>query len=515
MTLFPYAHRTPLALLCGLLFLICGVGCDKAEEPSAKVADKVPSTKGVFMDFILLERTEHPDPKSSEYADCLYTAKLQVVDDDAPEGTEPKIILAAIPAFFDRKPVRGHELAPGDRFRAGWTPFEKAAEKFRKMQTADRFGDFLLEYHMIIDPKLVRRGEPLKPQTVAAGNQPAPVIPPERFVRRDGSGPEEVRRKARIARELARMQAELDANGGSWDAWMEKLEPHQEELLQRSKAADWTLSKDQHVFTRLGLQCYHDLTQDAPHVGPVAALRLLNAELKRHGIDLVVVPFPAKEDVNGFKFLAEDAPRELNPCRIRFLMRLPEMNIEVIDLVPPLRDALDDHPFVFYDNRDAHPADGAIQVAGQAVARVLADYDLVPVPATPLPVASVEFVIKEDTEHFVKGKRYPATKVLYPPGTKAHRQVLLQGDSFLNVPTNHVLDATVADHIGRHVGYRLDTLVREAGANQILQDLARLPKSTLEGRKVLFFIFGPTRLRSPHSPLMSPDLHWHLALLPE
>ena len=508
-------------------------GCDsedpKGDKDKKNAAKAASASKEIIGEFIVIERTETPNPKTSEYADCLYTAKLQVVTvDGGLEGTEeksavagskaePQIILAALPAFLNRKLQPGHELAVGDRFRARWLAFDAAPEKFRKMQTADKFGDYLLEYRLVTDAKLVRRGAPLTPAAVAGAQEKLPEIPKERFIRAEGTGVYAERRKARMARELARMKGELEANGGSWETWMKKLEPYQEELEKRAKEAGGTLKQDQHVFARLGLQCYFDLTQDDPHVGPLAALRLLNAELQRHGVDLVVVPFPNKEDVNAHKFLSQhpDAPRELNPCRIRCMMRLLEHDIEVIDLVPSLRSALDEHPFVYYNNRDTHPADGGIQVAGREVAKVLADYDLVPANQPPLPIERTEFVIEKDMDYFTKGSRYPAHRVLFPADAKPRREVLLQGDSFLSVPANYVPGATIADHIGRHLGFRPDKLVREAGANLILQDLARLPKAELDGRKVLFFIFGPTRLRSPHSPLMSPELHWHLALLPE
>ena len=505
----------------------CGGEAPKEDKDNKKAAKSASASKELIGEFIVIERTETPDPKSSEYADCLYTAKLQVVAvDGGLDGKEEKsgvadgkeeaqIILAAMPAFLNRKLQTGHELAVGDRFRARWVAFEEAPEKFRKMQTADRFGDYLLEYRLVTDAKLVRRGAPITAAAAAGAQEKLPEIPKERFIRAEGTGVYAERRKARITRELARMQAELDANGGTWEAWMKKLAPYQEDLEKRTKEAGGTLKQDQHVFARLGLQCYFDLTQDDPHVGPMAALRLLNAELQRHGIDLVVVPFPNKEDVNAYKFLGKDAPEELNPCRLRCMMRLLEHDIEVIDLVPGLRTALDEHPFVYYDNRDTHPADGGIQVAGREVAKVLADYDLVPANQQPLPIERTEFVIEKDMEYFTKGSRYPAHRVLFNADVQPRREVLLQGDSFLSVPANYVPGATIADHIGRHLGFRPDKLVREAGANLILQDLARLPKTELEGRKVLFFIFGPTRLRSPHSPLMAPELHWHLALLPE
>lgn len=513
------------ALCTTLAFAL--TACDGDVPNEAQDKKKHPSdSKEITGEFIVIERTGTPNPKTSEYADCLYTAKLQVVqvdgglngsDENAARASaaEPQIILAAMPAFLNRELQPGHDLAVGDRFRAKWMAFEEAPEHFRKMQTADKFGDYLLEYRLVTDAKLVRRGAPITAAAMAGAREKMPEIPKERFIRAEGTGVYAERRKARMAREMARMQAELNANGGSWDAWMEKLEPYQEELEKRVKEAGGTLKQDQHVFARLGLQCYFDLTQDDPHVGPLAALRLLNAELKRHGIDLVVVPFPNKEDVNAFKFLGKDAPAELNPCRIRCMMRMMEHDIEVIDLVPALRAALDEYPFVYYDNRDTHPADGGIQVAAGEVVKVLADYDLLPKSPSALPIEQTEFVIEKDTEYFTKGSRYPAYRVLYPPDAKAHRGVLLQGDSFLSVPANYVPNATISDHIGRHLGYRPDKLVREAGANLILQDLARLPKSELEGRKVLFFVFGPTRLRSPHSPLMAPELHWHLALLPE
>jgi hypothetical protein len=523
-----------MSVMGAMLALVgCGEEAPKDEASKDKKAAKAAASKEIIGEFIVIERTDTPDPKTSDYADCLYTAKLQVVAvdggldgkeekdtagaADGREETDAHIILAAMPAFLNRKLQGGHELAVGDRFRARWVAFDEAPEKFRKMQTADKFGDYLLEYRLVTDAKLVRRGAPITVAAVAGAQEKMPEIPKERFIRAEGTGVYAERRKARMARELARMKSELDSNGGSWEAWITKLEPYHEELEKRAKEAGGTLKQDQHVFSRLGLQCYFDLTQDDPHVGPLAALRLLNAELQRHGIDLVVVPFPNKEDVNAHKFLGQhpDAPTELNPCRIRCLMRMLEHDIEVIDLVPALRAGLDAHPFVYYDNRDTHPADGGIQIAAGEAAKVLADYDLLPANQSLLPTETTEFMIEKDMEYFTKGSRYPAHRVLFSADAKPNRAVLLQGDSFLSVPTNYVHHATVADHIGRHLGYRPDKLVREAGANLILQDLARLPKSELEGRKVLFFVFGPTRLRSPHSPLMSPELHWHLALLPE
>lgn len=505
----------PNFLLClPVALAVITVSCREREKP-ATAPSRTPQLG--TMEFEVLERSDHPGHKTSPYADCLYTARLRVID---PKVTaEPKIVMGAIPAFLGRKLQTGAAMRPGDRIRASWLPFDKAPENFRRMQTADRFGDYLLDYLLLTDVQITatRQVSEVSPPAVAA--RVTPVIPQERFIRPQGAGPLAERRQARVQDEINRIKSLLHANGGTWDAWMKQLKPTHDKLGEMGRASDFAMKKDQHFFNRVSLRAYTEICEDDPHTGPVGALRLLNAELHRRGIDLLVVPFPTKEDVNVHKFVEFPKDAEINPQRLRFHLHLLENNIEVLDLTPALKAALEEHEFVFFDNRDVHPADGGIQVAAREIAKVLHDYGLGVEPAQQPPVKAEWMVINREVPGFTLGAKYPATRVIFPTKSpvpeEVQRRVIFQGDSFLHVPGYFLEHATIADHAGRHLGFEPETVLREAGANLILPDLARTPKEKLQGRLVLVFVFGPTRLRSPRSGLARLDYEWHLALLPE
>ena len=496
--------------------LTVATSCRENESASSVPADSLRTAANVKV-FEVLERSDHPGHKTSDYADCLYTARLR--EEGAADKDGAKVVVGAIPAFLDRKLQSGAAVKPGDHIRAVWMAFDSAPEKYRRMQTADRFGDYLSEYVLLTDIEIVSTRQVNEVQAPVLAETNVEKIPPSRFIRQQGSGVLAERRQARLDREKARIEALLQSHGGTWKAWMKEIKGPLRRLDLMGRASNFASRKGNLYFNRLPLKNYEELCEDDPLTGPVGALRLLNAELQRRGIDLIVVPFPTKEDVNAGRFTDLPDETELNPQRLRFHRLLLDYDIEVLDLAPALRRALGQYEFVYFDNRDVHPADGGIQVAGREIAQVLKDYGLGLDMDEPLPVHDDVLHVTEDVPGFVRGARYPATRVLFPMEPQfpdgLQRRVIFQGDSFLNVPSHFVTHATVADHVGRYLGFEPETVLREAGANLILQDLARMPKTRLEGRQALVFVFGPTRLRSPRSGLARADYHWHLALLPQ
>lgn len=494
----------------------CAVSCRENAPPASVPVSALQTTANVKV-FEVLERSDHPGHKTSDYADCLYTARLR--EEGAASRDEARIVIGAIPAFLDRKLQSGAAVKPGDRIRAVWMTFDSAPEKYRRMQTADRFGDYLLEYVLLTDIEIISTRQVSEVQAPVLAEMSMERIPASRFMRQQGRGALAERRLARLDREKARIEALLKSHGGTWTEWMKEIKAPLRRLNLMGRASNFASRKGNLYFNRLPLKNYEELCEDDPQTGPVGALRLLNAELQRLGIDLIVVPFPTKEDVNAGRFTDLPDDTELNPQRLRFHRLLLDYDIEVLDLAPALRSGLDHYEFVYFDNRDVHPADGGIQVAGREIAQVLKDYGLGLDMDKPLPVQDSVLHVTEEVPGFVLGARYPASRVLFPMETKVpeglQRRVIFQGDSFLNVPSHFVTQATVADHVGRHLGFKPETMLREAGANLILQDLARMPKARLEGRQALVFVFGPTRLRSPRSGLARADYQWHQALLPQ
>ncbi|MEI6535785.1 MAG: hypothetical protein WCN98_10625, partial [Verrucomicrobiaceae bacterium] len=94
---------------CLLLSLVLA-GCGRDDKKPTKVApsgdeksaDSKDSKRGVIHVFAqIMRKSPVPDPRLSDYTDCLYTAEVKVLQIDS-ERRAPRELVLMLPAFFKR-----------------------------------------------------------------------------------------------------------------------------------------------------------------------------------------------------------------------------------------------------------------------------------------------------------------------------------------------------------------------------------------------------------------------------
>jgi alginate O-acetyltransferase complex protein AlgJ len=252
-------------------------------------------------------------------------------------------------------------------------------------------------------------------------------------------------------------------------------------------------------------------------------LKSLNVQLRSRGIDLLVVPVPAKEHVNGL-FILDNPPEDgvLNPYRLFLFKRLLDAGVEVMDLQPSLTLGWSRFKHVYYDALDHHPADGAIQIAAEQIAARIARYGFktryrglrkVQVPLS-IPDRYTRF-----PDHAKLPGAYTATRVMIdgttplPEEPKSASPVLLLCDSFGGVPAPYgVRNAALPVHLAAEMGFRPRTFRVEGGAPQMLVHLSRADPAILRGVRVCVFFFNEMYLYRDDPE--TERLRWQVAELP-
>jgi hypothetical protein len=122
---------------------------ERTAESHAVPSPEQSSPETALVTFEVLEISPFPDPATSEYPDCLRTARLRWVGSDGPSGGEAQIVMGALPAFVNRTLAPGGRLEAGNRFQGLATAIEETDGPFRRMQMADSIEDFLLDLYII------------------------------------------------------------------------------------------------------------------------------------------------------------------------------------------------------------------------------------------------------------------------------------------------------------------------------------------------------------------------------
>ncbi len=204
-------------------------------------------------------------------------------------------------------------------------------------------------------------------------------------------GPAAARLEA-IQATRAALEQDLDAHGGSWAAWAERLGPYRDDI--RGFIEDWQTfrwpwpARDGYVFQGAAVRLH--LMDSLDEVGVPEALIHFDRQLKARGIDLMVAIIPSKLAIYpDFPFAAvEDEPRR--PARApeslnvslpvkRLMLALSEADVEVVDLHRAFADHRREHGQekpLFYV-RDSHYMNRGARLAAARIAERLERYDVV------------------------------------------------------------------------------------------------------------------------------------------
>ena len=472
-----------------LLVVVLAIGVAGCERDSG------PLTMG-----LLKEVSPLPNPLDSPYADCMQVVHLQDIRDwpsDLPTPPEEGVLLIW-PGFVDRKLTASASLIAGDAVTLQPVAMTAIDEELRSTQRVDTLEGFTLPMYFAREVEHIRDFRDPKekieaPRAAAVVPSLAEILqaPFERKLNAD--------RQKIIAERVAALERMAGEHGG-WEAWSAATHPFYYDLrksLAASKASG--LRHGHHVFERTYNHRFTDLLrlEEPPALKMLVAL---DRELARKGIDLLVVPFPLKEEINASLF-SDVGPAEgsLSPARLQCMHWLLKYDVEVVDLAPALREARDFRPWLYYDFDDHHPAQGGIELAAEVIAKRLQRYKFKPVYKG-LSRQLIEFEMPATyMKRFqMRGEvtSYPARQVVqshggFLPRSDKQSPVLLIGDSFTRVPMLYgVGHAGLREQIAFESGIFPRSMSIYGSAARIMRNLRREGPDYLEGVKVCVFVFA-------------------------
>ncbi|MFN2475356.1 MAG: hypothetical protein ABR526_03325 [Chthoniobacterales bacterium] len=241
----------------------------------------------------------------------------------------------------------------------------------------------------------------------------------------------------------------------------------------------------------------------------VAAIVQFRDQLAARGIDLVILPAPAKPSVDGEKLTARIAQNRLlqNASFDEWRTRLTNAGVRFFDPAPLLMARKSAAPL--YLQTDTHWRPETMQYVA---AQLAASLNITPGPnSAPLRMTAAQVEAVGDIARMLK---LPATQTLYPPEKTTIQQVakgrgawrsspdadvLLLGDSFANIFSLKGLgwgeSAGFAEHLSAALGGRpLDCILRNsdgafATREMLANELAR-GRDRLAGKKLVIWEFA-------------------------
>lgn len=246
---------------------------------------------------------------------------------------------------------------------------------------------------------------------------------------------------------------------------------------------------------------------------PLPAILDFNAQLKAGGIELIVVPVPAKATIFPDKvsslvsLAAGQAPPRLDAAQQEFFALLTKGGVHVLDLAGEFLGGRDAAEGPIFCRQDTHWSPRACELAARKIAEAIKDRPWInEVPKQTFTTERQEVEITGDLWQFMKDVSLAKEKVSIsavsqvgaaPPGrVKSWREspVVLLGDShslvFSAGGDMHAEGAGLMDHLAREMGFAPDLVaVRGSGATPARVSLLRRGDN-LKGKRIVIWCFG-------------------------
>jgi alginate O-acetyltransferase complex protein AlgJ len=240
---------------------------------------------------------------------------------------------------------------------------------------------------------------------------------------------------------------------------------------------------------------------------PLTAILDFNAQLKRAGIELVLLPVPPKAAIYQDKVLDRAAPQQGNPradeAAAAFYRVCTEQGIQVLDLGPVFRRARDADATPLYCRTDSHWSGRGCVVAAEFLTQDLRTRAwLGSVPKRMFKSEWKEAEIRGDLAELVEPKAAPESIRLRvvtgvdgaAPDDWRESPIVLLGDShnlvFHAGEDMHGTGAGLADQLALELGFPVDVVgVRGSGATPARINLLRR-KDNLAGKKLVIWCFS-------------------------
>jgi alginate O-acetyltransferase complex protein AlgJ len=245
---------------------------------------------------------------------------------------------------------------------------------------------------------------------------------------------------------------------------------------------------------------------------PLPAIVDFNDQLKRAGIELLIVPVPAKAAIypdaisKRIKAPAERTAARLDPNHERFYRLLGERGVAVLDLTARYIHERDRPGAALYCQTDSHWSARGIELAAQAIAKQVRDRPWMKAMAkTGYTSESQTVEITGDLARMLDEAKPQREKLsvtvvatknegqLSPVEPARDSPILLMGDSHTLVfhdPELYARGAGLPDHLALCLGFAVDLVgIRGSAATTTRIELLRR-RDNLEGKKLVVWCFS-------------------------
>jgi hypothetical protein len=331
-----------------------------------------------------------------------------------------------------------------------------------------------------------------------------------------------------LARSTARAQPQpvidavgkdLEAHGGSFTSWANRLLPFHEAVRARLRS---TPPKVKGLAGAKGFLFYRneldyvvggDLSKQTPEKNPLPVIIEFKEALAKQGVDFLFVPvpnkieiYPDRLDVKPTPTLTALAGQVVAPFGRKLLLDLGQAGVEAVDLLGPFlaeREKDASARETLYQAQDTHWGYRGLERAAELIAARIKEYPWYPELAR----HKRAFTTKEVTfsrHGDLHSRLAPALKAHYHPETLVGHQVMagempydddadspivVLGDSFTGVyELTECEHAGVSAHIARAIGYPVDLVMSYGGGPNVRQKLLRRGVEALAKKRLVVWM---------------------------
>ncbi|MGE5192394.1 MAG: alginate O-acetyltransferase AlgX-related protein [Deltaproteobacteria bacterium] len=246
------------------------------------------------------------------------------------------------------------------------------------------------------------------------------------------------------------------------------------------------------------------------YADPLPAIVDFHDQLHKAGIELLVMPVPAKAAVypeavsSAIATRGGGAPPRVDQYDQEFYGLLKQQGVAVIDLLPLFLEHRDDAGGPLYCKTDSHWSGRGVALAAQAVFEAVKDRDWFKSLSRAAPASEARSVEMTGDLARMLNEQSPARETLpltfvgtggelTPLAPARDSPVLLMGDSHTLIfhdPTLVARGAGLPDHLAQRLGIAVDLIgVRGSGATTTRIELLRR-KDNLQGKKLVIWCFS-------------------------
>ena len=451
----------------------------------------------VTIDAVVAAVSPLPDPEINDYADCLYTARVNMRRFKGETATFPASCIVVLPILDDYKLIEKNILKPGDVITCSVIPFDDVPEDISHIQLSDQFADLDSFYGYTA---AVTRGSVESPgnwsdklDSNARKNDSHTVATLERT---PGALQQ---RQTSIADNLKKADQIIAAHGGI-DAWKKNNKQYLGNLDKAvaENAAGWFGNS---YFAAAPVNPdYDNYRIEGSFLESITEYKEF---LDTLNIDLVLVRIPSKGDVSFDLFSGVPDNDFYQPEWMEVYRRLLAHDIEIIDTLPAIIAKRSEYPLLYFYHipQEGHPL-AVSYIVAEEIAKVLARYNI-PKDETFSPVwKNVAYSNTRPRSFYPEGNdKFPHTEQIIFKGVFEEKNRMhterASGSPFIFLSDSYgafpdlTKGGSIPQALSAELGVRCDWLYRNGYSATALSELVKRHTDLLNNRKAVIMLMSP------------------------